>query len=163
MPEEIKRYNFEIKASILKFNIKKLKLRSQFEKMAQILRISTGQLSEMVLKMNKETRFKKLKQFYVKTTPESKEFYEMFSSKRKSTGDDYEAKRIKLTNNEDCCFENIETLNVVLDLIQEDEKDLDMNTNIDEDELLFQNFMNHKEILITKTTSSQLKENSKRD
>ena len=83
--------------------------------MSELLNISTSELSKMVFKMTKEERFSKLKQFYLKTIPESKEFYQKFSKKSNSN----ESKK----ENE---FEDNETLKDVFELIQEDEQVVDL-------------------------------------
>jgi hypothetical protein len=87
--------------------------REQFLKMSELLKISTSELSKMVFKMTKEERFSKLKQFYLKTIPESKEFYQKFSKKSNSN----ESKK----ENE---FEENESLKDIFELIQEDEEEV---------------------------------------
>ena len=101
----------------------------------------------MVLKMPKEMRFKKLKRFYTQTVPESKEFYKMFSKNKSKT----------INRKENQEYEYIETLNGVMDLIDEDvtkeeskieSDEIKLDTNdILNDDVMFENFMNHKEAL----------------
>ena len=127
-----------------------------------MLNISTQDLASMVLGMKKEERFKKLKQFYVRTQPETKEFYAMFSNKRKSLQIENDINtNLKRSKSND--YENKETLNDVLDLIEEDEDEqvnqiknepiISDPESMDEDELLFKNFMNHNESIFSQKDS----------
>lgn len=136
------------------FLISKINKRAQFEKMAKLIKTTPSELARAVLQMPKEVRFRKLKQYYAQTIPESKEFYKMFSKKPKVT-----------SRKENDYYDNIETLNDVMSLIEDVDRlennevtnELEQNARLDEnnddllqDDVMFQNFIDHKEGLYEK-------------
>ena len=130
--------------------------------MAKALNKSTSELAAMVISMDKEERFARMKQFYIKFYPKTEQFFRNF--KRQNNYNDAEGTSdklcdVKASKKEDSLedepkqteyYENISTFENLLELIDFEDQ---LNPNVSEEskannknelDILFEDFINYQ-------------------
>lgn len=126
-----------------------------------MLKTDTISLSQLIAAMNKEERFGKLKQFYLKQYPQTQAFYESFSNQKRKVDngveqveesliekEENESKRLKVRTEEikeekkNDYYEIYETFENVLDLLPDSPKPNDLEEDEERAEKILEIFKN---------------------